>query len=150
MRARVPVCYFPFITHEERTDVGRSGPPLLHVWMRVRGFHMGFGVTRRPRSSCHHLQALVGNGSLSTATNNPEASATLVFSISCLVTCTTWPKSQPQKDGEEVWGGGGSLQGERRGDSRHRSEMKEGAGVSCLDGTSPPQISEPLFSIRNM
>lgn len=42
----------------------------------------------------------------------------------CLVTCTTWPKSQPQKHEKEMQGGEEALHREKRGESRHKGEMR--------------------------
>lgn len=100
-------------------------------------FTRGSGSQGEPPSSCHHLQVLLGNGSLSTVMNNPEASAHACFYLMFGYLHYLAKVSAPKGSGGSAGRREGSLQGERRGDSRHRSEMKEGAGGQLLGRNQP-------------
>ena len=109
-------------------DGGRSGQPLLpHVRMRVRGFPRGSGSQGETPGSCHHFPVLVGMA-LSAQRRTTQGLQPTRVSIPSLS-----PKRMGRKRGE----GEGALQGERRGDSRHRGEMKEGARGQLLGWNQP-------------
>lgn len=69
--------------------------------------------------------------------NNPEASAHACFYLMFGYLHYLAKVSAPKGSGGSAGRREGFLQGERRGDSRHRSKMKEGAGGQLLGRNQP-------------
>ena len=102
--------------------------------MQVRGFHTGFGVTRR---ASEQLSPSPSTGREWLSQHRDEQprgfSPRLFLSHVCLLDQSLSPKRMGRKCGERE----GALQGERRGGSRHRGEVKDGARGQLLGRNQP-------------
>lgn len=102
--------------------------------MQVRGFHTGFGVTRR---ASEQLSPSPSTGREWLSQHRDEQprgfSPRLFLSHVFLLDQSLSPKRMGRKCGERE----GTLQGERRGGSRHRGEMKDRARGQLLGRNQP-------------
>lgn len=102
--------------------------------MQVRGFHTGFGVTRR---ASEQLSPSPSTGREWLSQHRDEQprgfSPRLFLSHVFLLDQSLSPKRMGRKCGERE----GALQGERRGGSRHRGEVKDRARGQLLGRNQP-------------